>query len=60
MFVSSTFEFLLAYCADIIIKQFRDQDDRIFHDKAVMQLGFETLRMKGLKKMKNPLLIYYL
>jgi len=25
----------------------RDQDEKIFHDKDVMQLGFETLQMKG-------------
>jgi len=27
----------------------RDQDEQIFHDKAVIKLGFETLRTKERK-----------
>jgi len=32
---------------------FHDQDEQIFHEKVVMQLGFKTLRMMGLNKNKK-------
>jgi len=40
------------YFNDLTIS-YHDQDEQIFYDKAIMQLGFEILRMKGLKKNKK-------